>query len=81
MPLFLLGDSAYLLLTWLMKPYPEGGGVTPRQLNFNHQLSQACVSVECAFGLLKGRWLCLLKECDAHINFGKPHGVCLLCVA
>lgn len=30
MALFLLGDSAYPLLTWLMKPYPEGGAVTPQ---------------------------------------------------
>ena len=54
-PLCLLDDSAYPLLAWLMKPYPEGGGITPQQLNFNHRLSQACMTVEQAFGHLKGR--------------------------
>ncbi|XP_065119815.2 uncharacterized protein [Paramisgurnus dabryanus] len=68
-PLFLLGDSAYPLLTWLMKAYPEGGAVTQEQLNFNYRLSQARMTVERAFGCLKGRWRCLLKENDAHITF------------
>lgn len=68
-PLFLLGDSAYPLLTWLKKPYPEGGAVTPQQLNFNHRLSQSRMTVECAFGCLKGRRRCLLKENEAHITF------------
>lgn len=73
------GDSAYPLLTWLMKPYPEGGGVTPQQLNFNHRLSQACMTVERAFGRLKGCWHCLLKESEAHIC--QSHSVCLLCAS
>lgn len=48
--LFLIGGSAYTLLTWLMKSYAS----TPQQLNFNHRLCQACMTVKRAFGCLKG---------------------------
>uniref|UniRef100_A0A673HQ67 DDE Tnp4 domain-containing protein n=1 Tax=Sinocyclocheilus rhinocerous TaxID=307959 RepID=A0A673HQ67_9TELE len=67
-PLVLLGDSTYPLSHWLMKPYPEGRGVTPEQIQFNHHLSQARTTVERAFGHLKVRWRCLLKQCEAHIT-------------
>lgn len=68
MPLMILGDAAYPLLPWLMKPFREGRGVTAEQINFNHRLSQARMTVERAFGRLKGRRRCLLKQHEAHIS-------------
>ena len=51
----LLGDSAYPLSTWLLKPYHEGTN-DPEEINFNKELSRARVSLACALGILKGRW-------------------------
>lgn len=68
-PLLILGDAAYPLLPWLMKPFPEGRGITEAQTQFNHRLSQARMTVERVFGRLKGRWRCLLKRNDTHITF------------
>ena len=64
----LLGDSAYPLSTWLLKPYHEGTN-DPEEINFNKELSRARVSVECAFGILKGRWRILQKRLDSDIAF------------
>ncbi|XP_065435901.1 uncharacterized protein LOC135979501 isoform X1 [Chrysemys picta bellii] len=52
MPVVILGDPAYPLMPWLMKPYT---GVLDREKElFNYRLSKCRMVVECAFGRLKG---------------------------
>nr|XP_058972373.1 uncharacterized protein LOC131798721 [Pocillopora verrucosa] len=60
----LVGDSAYPLSIWLMKPFKQTPTLTESQLRFNRALSQARVVIEQAFRILKGRWRCLYKPLE-----------------
>lgn len=50
-----------------MKPYPDSSAISA-QTTFNYRLSKARVTVERAFGRLKGRWRCLMKRYDCHME-------------
>jgi len=77
-PLYLVGDPAYPLSNWLMKGFP-GGGVSQEQEHFNYRLSRARMTIECAFGRLKGRWRCLLKTLDLQVR-NVPDVVSACCI-
>ena len=59
MPYFLVGDDAFGLKTWLMKPLPLKN-MTDSQRVFNYRLSRARRVVENAFGITANRFRCLL---------------------
>uniref|UniRef100_A0A1X7U837 Uncharacterized protein n=1 Tax=Amphimedon queenslandica TaxID=400682 RepID=A0A1X7U837_AMPQE len=61
-PLHIVADPAYPLLTWVMKPFSDNGKLSADQINFNYHLSKARVVTENAFGRMKGRWRCLMKS-------------------
>uniref|UniRef100_A0A8C0J8B7 DDE Tnp4 domain-containing protein n=1 Tax=Chelonoidis abingdonii TaxID=106734 RepID=A0A8C0J8B7_CHEAB len=62
MPIVILGDPAYPLMPWLMKPYT--GKLDRSKDRFNYRLSRCRMTVECAFGRLKGRWRSLYGKLD-----------------
>ena len=76
---FLIGDSAYPLLPWLVKPFSFFSSLNSQQKKFNYKLSQARVVVEIAFGRLKARWRRLSKQIDIHID-NVPHIIAACCV-
>ncbi|KYO22529.1 hypothetical protein Y1Q_0003079 [Alligator mississippiensis] len=50
----IIGDPAYALRPWLMKP--SGGQLDRWKENFNYCRSRCHMMVECAFGHLKVHW-------------------------
>lgn len=56
----LIGDLAYKLHENLLIPYRDNGHITERQRNYNFVHASARMTIERAFGLLKGRFRSLL---------------------
>ena len=57
----IVGDSAFPLRSWLLKPYTNAVS-TPQRHYFNYRLSKACMVTEAAYGQLKGRWRVLFRK-------------------
>lgn len=53
---YLLGDSAYPSLSWIVPPFRDNGNLTENQKIFNYRLSSTRIIVEHSLGLLKGRF-------------------------
>lgn len=62
---FLVGDDAFALKTWMMKPLPMRN-MNVKERIFNYRVSRARRVVENAFGILAARFRCLLTTIPLH---------------
>ena len=60
----ILGDGAFPLRSWLMKPYGESV-LTPDKRYFNYRSSRSCMVTEGAFGKLKEGFRIVHRKCDS----------------
>ncbi|XP_038073863.1 putative nuclease HARBI1 [Patiria miniata] len=81
----LVADTAYPLHSWLITPFKDTGSLTPQQTRYNTKLCQTRVVIECAFGLLKGRFrrlkmvVCKVESIpDIIITCCVLHNMCLM---
>jgi len=74
----LVGDAAYLMLPFLMRPYC-GSRLTAKQKNFNFHHSSVRIVGENAFGRLKTRWRILKRQLDVKISLA-PYMIAACCI-
>jgi hypothetical protein len=66
----LLGDAAYQPRSYVLTPFlGSKEGLSRQQFFWNFIQSSSRMPVECAFGILKMRWACLLLRLDLDIHF------------
>ena len=77
LPFVILGDEAYPLLSYPMRPYPRRQLTESRRL-FNCRLSRGRRVVESAFGILAGEWRILNKPIETSSNVEDRTVKCVL---
>ena len=76
-PYFFVGDDAFALSPWMMKPFPVRNMTRPERL-FNYRLSRARRIVENGFGILANQWRCLTTKLG--LSVGNTKRVTKACI-
>ena len=66
-PYFIVGNKAFLLQTWYMRPY-SGNGIPEEKRIFNFRLPSTRRVLEKAFGILAARWRVTMRDTPSYSN-------------
>lgn len=67
-PYCLVGDEAFQMTDYMLRPYPGRGGLNDERRIFNYRLSRSRRTIENTFGILVSRWRILRKPIEATVN-------------
>lgn len=67
MPYVLVGDEAFQLTNFLLRPYPGKSGLNPEKSIYNYRLSRARRMIENTFGIISSQWRILRKPIDSSV--------------
>lgn len=68
LPYVLVGDEAFELTDYLLRPYPGKGGLNLNRNIFNYRLSRARRTIENCFGILVSQWRILKKPIESTVD-------------
>lgn len=58
-PYVMVGDEAFPLKNYIMRPYPGRGGLCEERKIYNYRLSRARQTIESSFGIVTNQWAIL----------------------
>jgi hypothetical protein len=78
-PYVFVGDEAFPLRNYLMRPFPRKQTQETNKSYFNYRLSRARMIVECAFGIASSKFRILLKAIETNVE-NADHVVKAICI-
>lgn len=78
-PYYLVGDDAFPLQQWLMKPYP-GQGIQENQAIFNYRWSRVRRVTKYVFGRLATRWQVFMQPIQTTAEKGETLVKATICL-
>ncbi|XP_031789426.1 protein ALP1-like isoform X1 [Nasonia vitripennis] len=79
-PYFIIGDGAFPLKNYLMKPYTRANNLTHEEKIVNYRLSRARLTIERAFGILTKKWRILESPVDWKLKNIETVIMALICL-
>lgn len=68
LPYVLVGDEAFQLTDYLLRPYPGKGGLNDERNIYNYRLSRARRTIENTFGILVSQWRILKRPINCSME-------------